>query len=63
LGFTSKYHMSRNKVEHRLVKEFKKLSPEAKGEVLSYTKWMRDVESKGRMREFRKRNSKARFRT
>ena len=50
--------MSRNKVEHRLVKEFKKLSPEAKGEVLSYTKWMRDVESKGRMREFRNKDAK-----
>jgi len=44
------------KIEHRLVKEFKKLSPEAKGEVFAYTKWMRDIEVRERLREFKNNN-------
>jgi hypothetical protein len=40
------------------VKEFRKLTPEAKGEMLTYTKWMRDIEAKERVRELKKSNLK-----
>jgi hypothetical protein len=45
--------MNRAKIEHQSLLEFRKLSPKGRGEVLSYTEWMRDLESKERLTEFK----------
>ena len=45
--------MPKAKIEHQLLREFGKLSPEAKGEVFAYTKWMRDIEVNERKKKLK----------
>lgn len=51
--------MPKTKVETQLLKEFRKLSSQGKGEVFQYAKWMRDVESMERAKEFKDKKIKA----
>jgi hypothetical protein len=37
------------KREYQLLRELRRLSPEAQGEVLEYAKWLRDVEAEERL--------------
>lgn len=41
---------TKTKIENQLLREFKKLSPEGRGEVWEYLQWMRNVESREGLR-------------
>ena len=43
---------AKTKIEHQLLREFRELSAEGKGEVFQYAEWMRDLEI--RQKEVRK---------
>ena len=58
ISIESQYMPKTRKIEHRLVKEFGKLSPEAKGEVFEYLRWVKDIEARERVREFKANNPK-----
>lgn len=53
--------MTKTKIEHQLLRDFRKLSPEGRGEVLEYLRWMRDVENKERLRGFKNNDPKERL--
>ncbi len=36
-------------IEYKILREFRKLSQEGRGEVLAYTKWIRDTENQERL--------------
>ena len=36
-------------IEYKILREFRKLSQEGRGEVLAYTKWIRDAENQERL--------------
>jgi hypothetical protein len=39
-----------SKTEYKLPREYRKLSPEGKGEVFEYVRWLRDLEAEERLR-------------
>ena len=39
-----------SKTEYKLLREYKKLSPEGKGGVFEYVRWLRDLEAEERLR-------------
>ena len=44
-------------IEYKLLKEFRKLSQDAKREVFAYVKWIRDVEDRERLKSYNNHSS------
>lgn len=43
-----------NKMEYKLLREYRRFSPEGKAEVFEYVRWLRDVEAEERSRRVAK---------